>query len=139
MADHILSKGYGILQGSTALARGEVCYVSGVRQVSRATSAQQEGLLGVALESVDASKVAGGGVVPGLAIIGVARCVAGAGVAGANIAPGDKVTNDTAAKVVKATATAAGAVPKLVLGIAYGAATQAGDEFDVLLTPGARF
>jgi hypothetical protein len=139
MADHILSKSLGVLQGTTALTWGEVVYKSGDQQVSRATSAQQEGLLGVALESVDAAKVTEGKVVPGVAILGIARVVAGSAVTGTHIAAGDKVTNDTAAKVVKATAVAGGAVPKLVLGIAVQSATASGDQFDVLLTPGQRF
>lgn len=130
MADHILSKGF-LASGSSAFTAGEVVVVGTNRTVTRATTAGQGGLIGVAKENVDATKVTEGNVVLGVDLIGISRVIAGAA-----ISVGAKVTNDTNAHVVAATAAAAFPV-KQYLGIAVTPATAAGDIIDVLLTPGA--
>lgn len=134
MADHILSKGF-LATGSTAFAMGEAVIVTTAnRTAARSTTASAEGLVGIAIESVDAAKVTTGNVVVGVALIGAARCLAGAAVA-----VGASVTNDTTARLVSLTKATAGTVPKKQIGIAMSAAGAAGDYFDVLLTPGAEF
>jgi hypothetical protein len=131
--DHILDKGF-VCTGSAAYAFGEAV-VQGSTNTScaRATSAGSL-VLGVCQENVDAVKVTTGKASAGVRILGITRCIAGGAVA-----RGARVTNDTNARAVAVTRAAAGAQPANVFGVALSPASQAGDTFDVLLTPANTF
>jgi hypothetical protein len=129
-----LDKGF-LVEGSSAVAFGEIAVPgTGEQAVGRATSAGAATFQGVFQESVDVGDVLTGKVFANVRVTGITRVIAGAAVT-----KGARVTNDTSARAVAATQTAAGAQPKAVLGIAQTAATAAGQHIDVLLTPGATY
>ena len=121
-----LNKGM-LAQGSTAYAFGEFVTPGTVEQsVTRAPTANAS--VGfVCTENVDAVKVQTGKVIVGCAFLGIVRVQCGAAVA-----KNDRITNDATARGIKQT-TAGG----VVHGIALTATANAGEHFDMLLTPGA--
>lgn len=124
--NYMLAKGM-LAQGSTAYAFGEfVTPGSAGQSVTRATAANAP-LAFVCQEDVDAAKVTTGKVVVGCAFHGIVRVICGAAVT-----KGAKITNNASARgIVQVTS---GGV---VHGIALTATANAGEHFDMLLTPGA--
>jgi hypothetical protein len=122
--NYVLDKGFKATTGS-AYAFGEILRLVTHDTVARATSAAQTGQLFVCQEDVDQVKVDTGNVVVGSRVLGVSRVLAGG-----TITVGAKVTNNTSARAVVATA------GQNVLGVAWTAGAS-GEYIDVLLTPGA--
>lgn len=132
--------------GATAYARAEIAKVqvgSGTfaavgNAIARATTATTNAVAGellvVVMEDLDTTRLATAKAVLNCRVLGIARVKAGAAVTALTY-----VTNDATARAVSVTKAAAGAVPIQVLGIALTGATAAGQEIDVLLTPGASF
>lgn len=125
-ADHVLSKGH-LATGATAYKAGELVVAQGDgTKVARATAAGAK-CRGVCMENLDTNRLGSGKAVIGVAMIGIARVLAGAAVA-----VDDRLTNDGTARAVTVN-TAVGS--KESFGIAMTAATGAGVWIDVLLTP----
>jgi hypothetical protein len=128
--NYVLDKGF-LATGATAYAFGEcVILTTDGTTIARATTANSR-CIGVVQESLEVAKVTTGKAVIDVRVLGISRTLA----AGA-IAVNDRVANDATARVVTKTQTAAGSQPTPVVGTALTAATQAGDQVDVLLTPG---
>jgi hypothetical protein len=126
--NYILDKGF-VAQGSTAYAFGELVVIS-----ARATSAGSL-VLGVCQEALDATRLTRAGgtkAVIDIRLLGISRVIVGAAVA-----VGARLTNDASARAVTRTKAIAGAQPLETFGIALTAASAAGQQVDVLLTPGA--
>jgi hypothetical protein len=123
--NYVLNKGY-VAGGSTAFKLGEVVTLDGDQLVNRAVTADDTPVIGICTEDVDATKVATGKVVVGVAVHGICKAIAGAA-----ITRGAKLTNDTSARVV----TQAGAAGSAVHAVALESASAAGELIDVLLTP----
>jgi len=132
-ANYVLNKGL-LATGSTAYAFGEVVKLLADQKCVRATSADDLGFLGVCQEDLDTTRLATGKAVIGVAFLGLVRVIAGAEV---NV--GDRVTNNTSARAVTRSRTAAGSQPKSTFGIAMTYASGDGVHIDVLLTPGATY
>lgn len=131
----ILDKGFLVNSNQGALGYGEIVVADSTGSaVNRATTAQMGGILGVAQEAIDATKVATGKAVADVRLQGIAKVVAGGA-----IAVGQFVTNDVNARGVAATQALAGAQPKPVIGQALSAAAANGDWINVQLTPGEYF
>jgi hypothetical protein len=127
--NYVLDKGH-LAQGATAYAFGELVVPGTVEQsVTRATTAGAM-FAYVCQEDVDATRIATGKVFVDCRMLGIARVIAGAAVA-----KSAKLTNDTSARAVTQAGAVGSGAP--VLGIALTAAANAGDQIDVLLTPGA--
>jgi len=134
MADYVLDKGY-VATGSTAYARGELVTLDSTgKKVSRATTANVLTPIFPCGEDLDVAYLNTGKAVINCKVMGIARCLSGAAV---NV--GDRVTNDATARAITRTRAAAGAQPAASFGIAMTPATAAGQEIDVLLTPGGTF
>lgn len=129
--NYVLNKGF-VAGGSSAYALGQVVTLDGDQTVNLAVTANDSPIIGLVTEDVDAAKVTTGKVVIGVAILGIAK-----GLAGASVSRGDRLVNEvTTARVIKQVGTDNTAVP--VLGIALEDASD-GDLFDVLLTPGGTY
>lgn len=129
--NYVLSKGF-VAGGSSAYALGQVVTLDGDQLVNLAVTANDSPIIGLVMEDVDAAKVATGKVVIGVAIMGIAK-----GLAGASVSRGDRLVNEvTTARVITQAGTDNVATP--VLGIALEDAAD-GELFDVLLTPGNTF
>jgi hypothetical protein len=127
----VLDKGHKAT-GSTAYARGLlVTPVNAGLDVALATTANVFTPIYVCMEDLDISRLGTGKALIDCRIMGIARVIAGAAVA--LWAP---VTNDATARAIARTRAIAGAVSQPSFGIALTAATAAGQEIDVLLTPG---
>jgi hypothetical protein len=127
--NYVLDKGV-LSTGSTAYAFGELVVMStDATKSARATTANSA-ILGVNYENADAAKVSTGKAVLDTRILGIARVLAGAA-----LSAGDHLTNDTTARAVTRTRAAAGAQPNPSFGVAFTAATAAGQFIDALLTP----
>lgn len=133
--NYVLSKGF-LGEGSAAYTKGELVVMGTAEQAcARATSAgSTNAFLGVVVDTVDATKVTTGKAQVTVALMGIARVVCGAAVA-----KGDKIENDTSARGVAITRAAAGAQPQNSIGIALTATSNAGEHFDMLITPGASY
>ena len=130
--NYVLDKGHKAT-GATAYARGEIVTPTNTGlDVARATTAGVLTPLYVCMDDLDTVRLATGKAIIDCRMLGIARVLSGAAVTIWN-----RVTNDNTARAVNATRTAGGTQPVPVLGIALTAATAAGQEIDVLLTPGA--
>lgn len=138
-----LDKGF-LATGSTAYAQFEICAVIAnpnsvlstvANAIQRNTSASPtSGLLVVVQEPLDTVRLATGKAVLDCRIYGITRVLSGAAVTKLT-----RVTSDATARAVSVSRTAAGSQPVPVLGIALTDATAAGQQIDVLLTPGASY
>lgn len=100
MSNFVLDKGY-IAEGTTAYAVGEVVkYGTAPQSIVRSTSAADQLNMGIVMEAVDAAKLAAG-VGAGKVVLNVRRIGIARAIAGGTIAKGDRLTNDTSARVVK--------------------------------------
>lgn len=134
MSDYVLDKGY-IATGATAYVRGELATKDSTgKKVSRATVVDVLTQIVPVGEDLDTTRLATGKVVINCKVLGVARVLSGAA-----ILVDARVTNDATARAVPRAQTAGGTAPKPVFGIALTPASAAGQEIDVLLTPGALF
>jgi hypothetical protein len=131
--DHILDKGF-TTTGSTAYAFGEAIVQGSTNTSCARASVANSLVLGVCQENLDATKVTTGKAAANVRILGITRVIAGGAVA-----RGARVANDVNARGVAQARAVAGAQPANVFGVALSPASQAGDTFDVLLTPGATF
>lgn len=124
-----LDKGM-LVQGSAAVAAGTIYKLGSVPQsVTPATAALTAGEVGVvAIEDVDAAKVATGKVFAGMRFTGIASVRVGT----ASLAKGARVTSDSQGRAV-VQGTAGGPV----LGILLEAGGAVGTLSEVILTPGA--
>ena len=124
-----LDKGM-LVQGSAAVAAGTVYKLGSVPQsVTPATAALTATDVGViAIEDIDAAKVATGKVFAGMRFTGIAAVRVGT----ANLAKGTRVTSNASGQVV-AQVTAGGPV----LGVLLEAGGAVGTLTEMLLTPGA--
>jgi hypothetical protein len=130
----VLDKGFRTT-GATAYAFGEIVTLStDGTTIARDTSAGSLGAKAICYESIDSTKVATGNAIINCRVLGIARVIA----SGA-IPLGSRLTNDVNARAVAVTRAAAGAQPVPVFGQALTAAANAGDQIDVLLTPGATY
>lgn len=124
-----LDKGM-LVQGSDAVAAGTIYKLGTVPQsVTPATAALTDGEVGVvAIEDVDAAKVATGKVFAGMRFTGIASVRVGTN----NLSKGARVTSDSQGRaVVQATP------GDPVLGVLLEAGGAVGTLTEVLLTPGA--
>jgi hypothetical protein len=133
-ANYGLSKGF-LATGSAAYLIGQAvklvpsASLLNPAQCLQATAATDL-IIGVCQEAVDAAKVTTGKAIVGVAMTGIAKCLAG-GV----VTPGSYVTADATSRLVSTAV-----VGNKVVGIALNSAnTAAGDIFDVLLTPGVNY
>lgn len=122
--NYVLDKGL-VATGATAYKFGEFVALSGDgTKCARATTANTA--IGVCYEDLDTTRLATGKAVIEVRLLGIARVLSGDAVA-----VGARVSNDTTARAVTATAGAS------CHGVALTAATGAGEYIDVLLSPGA--
>ena len=138
--DHLLSKGL-LCTGNAAYVLGQcVVPVTGTtldpNQMVQATVAAGAALagtpLGLCQENIDLVKVQTAKAYATVAIAGVAFGIAGGAIAmGAAVIP----SGTTAGQLISATV---GTTGRPQVGVALSPATNAGDIFTVLLTPGAR-
>lgn len=144
MADHILDKSFPVLTtyNSSAVA-GVVAFrcvkfavASSTAYIDLQTTAAAGAVtVGVVQENVDQAKVATGKAVVNVRVMGVSRVVANT--TPGSIVLGSKVMCGSAGGAVLA-ATAGSTVLGLVIGMSVpGGTVAAGDQLDVLLTPGA--
>jgi glutaminase len=123
--NYVLDKGL-LVQGNAAVVQGTLYQGGTVVQSATPHTAVNQRSIGVAMENVDATKVAQGKVFADFRIMGIARVIAsGAISAYTRVAPD---ATGKAVAHVSGTTTACG--------IALTASTNAGDMIDVLLTPG---
>lgn len=128
-------KGF-IASGTTAYVTGNIVTVTGDATVALALATNDLLAFGVVMEDMTAIRLiaAPGKIIVNVGLEGIVRVTTGAAVA-----IGDRVTNDVTARAVTRVRAIAGAQPLPVLGIAMTVATAAGQQIDVLLTPGAGF
>jgi hypothetical protein len=132
--NHVLDKGFRTT-GAVAYAFGEVVTLStDGTTIARDTTPGSLGAKAIVQESIDAAKVTTGNAIINCRVLGISRVIAGAA-----IPLGSRVTNDANARAVAVTRAIAGAQPAAVFGQALTAAVNAGDQIDVLLTPGATY
>jgi hypothetical protein len=132
--NHVLDKGFRTT-GAVAYAFGEIVTITtDGTTIARDTSAASLGAKAIVQESIDSTKVATGNAIINCRVLGISRVIAGAA-----IPLGSRLTNDVNARAVAVTRAIAGAQPAPVFGQALTAAAQAGDQIDVLLTPGATY
>lgn len=133
--NYVLSKGF-LMTGSTAVRRGQLVVqaTSTALQPTRCAIAEAitDRVLGVLQEDLDVDKVLTGKAYVGVAILGIAECIAGEA-----LSAGDRVSSnagsagppDTRGRAIVADATS------IPFGVAMADAA-AGDYVSVLLTPG---
>lgn len=98
MANFLLDKGY-LAQGTTAYAVGEVAAMGTVAQsCKRSVSAADPLNFGIMVEACDAAKLVAN---PTKIYLNVRRAGIARAIAGGTISKGDRLTNDTSARVVK--------------------------------------
>lgn len=144
MADHILDKSFPVLptynsssvNGVQAYRCVKVSTANAVPTIDLQTTAATGAVtLGVVQENIDAAKVATGKAVANVRVMGVTRVVANT--TPGSIVLGSKVMCGSAGGVVLA-ATAGSTVLGIVISMSVvGGTVAAGDQLDVLLTPGA--
>lgn len=144
MADHILDKSFPVLStynssaaaGVTAYRVVKVSTATAVPTIDLCTSASAGAVsLGVVQTNIDRDEVATGKAVAPVRVMGVTRVVANT--TPGSIVLGSKVMCGGAGGVVLA-ATAGSTVLGIVIGMSVvGGTVAAGDQLDVLLTPGA--
>ena len=122
--NYVLDKGL-LVQGSAAVVAGTAYQLGTVDQSATPHTATNQRSIGVALENVDAAKVATGKVFAAFRILGIARMLCGAGVT-----RNGRVSPDAAGKVINS---AASSIP---IGIALSTTTASDQWVEVLLTPG---
>lgn len=144
-ANYVLDKG-ALATGATAYAQGEIGKLQAntgslstvLNAVARATTATTNAtvaeLLVVIQEDLDVIRLGFGKAIIDCRILGIARVQVGAAVTAGNF-----VTNDATARAIAVTKAIAGAVPTQVLGFALSGAAAAGQQIDVLLTPGMSY
>lgn len=125
MANYVLSKGYKVTPGKPYLF-GQAVRLVGLETIDVATSPTQL-VIGVCIENLDQAKADTGKATVGVQHMGIARMIAADG----TIDPGERVGATTGGRVVPV---ATGG--DFVVGIALTGSDAAGDQIDVLLTPG---
>jgi tetrahydrodipicolinate N-succinyltransferase len=122
--NYVLDKGL-LVQGSAAVVFGTLYQMGTAVQTATPHTATNQRSIGVAMENIDAARVATGKVFADFRILGIARVRAGAAVAA-----GSRVSPDATGRAI---VSAAASIP---VGIAMTAAGAAEEHIDVLLTPG---
>jgi hypothetical protein len=133
--NYVLSKGF-LMTGTTAVMRGQLVKMATGSTLDPAqcaiTAAITDRTLGVLQEDLDVGKVTTGKAYVGVAILGIAQCIAGEALtAGMRVSSnaGSAGPPDTRGRVIEADATS------IPLGIVMTTAAAAGDYVSVLLTP----
>lgn len=123
--------------GTTAYVMGDIITITGDAVIARATTTNDPLAIGVVMEDMTALRLTAnpvGKIMLNVALEGIVRVTVGAAVS-----LGDRVTNNALAQAVTRAKAVAGAQPLPILGIALEAASAAGQQVDVLLTPGGTF
>ena len=133
--NYVTRKGF-LVQGTVAYVTGEIATIVGDGLINRATTLNDQMAFGVTMEDMTAVRLvaAPNKIAINVALEGIVRVTAGAA-----ITLGDRVTNNAVALAVTRTKAIAGAQPLPILGIALEAASAAGVQIDVLLTPGGTY
>lgn len=132
--NYVLSKGF-VVDAAAVTANfgfGRVAKFSTSNTLVTSVTAATDQPLGVVQDTLDSAKILTGKATVTLAIMGMARCIAGAA-----LTRGARLTIDSVGRVVAA-APAAGTNNNLV-GMALSPASAAGDQVDVLLMIGSTF
>jgi hypothetical protein len=129
----VLDKGFRAT-GSTAYAFGEPVVLTGDGTTMARAGAGAANVVGINYENCDVDRVLTGKAILDVRVLGIARVLAGAA-----IARDARLGVDATCRAVTVARAAAGAQPAPIFGIALTAATAAGDQIDVLLTPGATY
>jgi hypothetical protein len=133
----VLDKGFKVAAAAANVAFGRLCKFNAAEDgdvvttsaAPAAPAVAADYIVGVYQETIDAAKITTGKAVVGVRVMGVSRVVAGAA-----IAKGTPFTSDATGRAIPIPA---GTTNRWQAGIAWTAATNAGDVIDALLTPGA--